>query len=51
MEDDIKNIKVDFLSNHWLDLIQLSNLCSGDQTKTDEGELKMTSTEEDLNGR
>ena len=37
MEDDFKYLKVYFLSNLWLDLIQILNLSSGDQTNTDKG--------------
>jgi hypothetical protein len=33
MEDDLKILKVEYLRNHWLDLPQISNLSSGDQTK------------------
>ena len=33
MEDDLKIIKVEYLSNHWSDLLQILNLCRGDQTK------------------
>ena len=34
MEDDLKTLKVDFLSNHMVDLTQILNLILGDQTKT-----------------
>jgi hypothetical protein len=37
MEDDLKIINVEYLSNYWLDLIQILNLSSRDQTKIDEG--------------
>ena len=37
MEDDLKNLKMDFLNNHWADLYQFLNLTSGDETKTDKG--------------
>jgi hypothetical protein len=33
MEDDLKILKVEYLSNHWLDLPQISRLGLGDQTK------------------
>ena len=33
MEDDLKILKVEYLSNHWSDLPQILNLSSGDQTK------------------
>ena len=33
MEDDLKNAKQEYLSNHWLDLIQIWNLGLGDQAK------------------
>jgi hypothetical protein len=33
MEDNLKIEKVEYLSNHWLDLTQILNLSSGDQTK------------------
>ena len=33
MEDDLKIVKVEYLSNHWLDLRQILNLISEDQTK------------------
>ena len=33
MEDDLKILKVEYLSNHWLDFPQILNLSSGDQTK------------------
>ena len=33
MEDDLKIIKVEYLSNHWSDLPQILNLYQGDQTK------------------
>jgi hypothetical protein len=36
MEDDL-SLKMDFLSNHWLDLFQILNLSSRDKTKIDEG--------------
>jgi hypothetical protein len=43
MEDDLKILKVEYLSNHWLDLPQISNLSLGDQTK-----IKNTWNEDDL---
>ena len=33
MKDNLKMYKVEYLSNHWLDLPQILNLSSGDQTK------------------
>ena len=32
MEDDLNIIKDEYLNNHWLDLSQMLNLSSGDQT-------------------
>ena len=46
MEDDLKILKVEYLSNHWSDFPQILNLSSGDQTK-----IKNTQNEDDLNGR
>jgi hypothetical protein len=37
MEDDLKNLKMDYLSKHWADLYQFLNLTSGDQNKTNKG--------------
>ena len=34
MEEDIKICKVEYISNHWLDLPQIFNLSSWDQTTT-----------------
>ena len=36
MEGDLKILKVEYLSNHWLDFTQISNLSPGDQTKIKE---------------
>ena len=33
MEEDLKILKVEYLSNHWSDFPQISNLSLGDQTK------------------
>ena len=33
MEDDLKILKVEYLSNHWLDLLQNLNWSLEDQTK------------------
>ena len=33
MEDDLKILKVEYLSNHWSDLPQILNLSLGDQTQ------------------
>jgi hypothetical protein len=35
VEDDLKILKVEYLSNHWLDLPQILNCSLGDQTKID----------------
>ena len=46
MEDNLKILKVEYLSNHWSDLLQISNLSLEDQTKINvvlEFEMKMTS--------
>jgi hypothetical protein len=45
-KDDLKILKVEYRSNHWLDLPQTSNLGSGDQTKIKydlKYEMKITS--------
>ena len=34
MKDDLKIAKVEYLSNHWLDLPEILNLNSRDQTET-----------------
>ena len=34
MEDDLKISKVEYISNHWLDLSQILNLSLGDQAKS-----------------
>ena len=33
MEDDLKILKVEYLSNHWSDLPKISKLSLGDHTK------------------
>jgi hypothetical protein len=46
MEDDLKILKVEYHSNYWSDLSQISNLSLGDQTKIKFGlefEMKTTS--------
>jgi hypothetical protein len=49
MEDDLKILKVEYLSNHLSDPLQILNLSSGDQTKVkkawneDDCEWKTTS--------
>jgi hypothetical protein len=46
MEDDLKILKVEYLSNHWSDLPQIWNLSLEDQTKIKFGlefEVKTTS--------
>ena len=35
MEDDLKILKIEYLSNFWSDLPQIWNLNLGDQTKID----------------
>ena len=42
-EDNIKILKVEYLSNHWSDLLQILNWSSEDQTKN-----QNTLNEEDL---
>ena len=43
MEDDLKILKVEYLSNRWSDLPQILDLGSGDQTK-----IKNVWNEDDL---
>jgi hypothetical protein len=43
MEDDLKILKVEYLSNHSLDPPQILNLSSGDQIKIKMLEMKTTS--------
>ena len=43
MEEDLKILKVEYLSNPWSDFTQISNLSSGDQAK-----FKNTQNEDDL---
>ena len=43
MEDDLKILKIEYLSNHSSDPPQILNLRSGDQTKIKMLEMKMTS--------
>ena len=33
MEDNLRILKVEYISNHWSDLPEISNFMSGDQTK------------------
>ena len=33
MEDNLKILKVEYLSNHWSEFTQILNLSLGDQTK------------------
>jgi hypothetical protein len=33
MEDDLKILKTEYISNHWSDLSQILNLSLGNQTK------------------
>ena len=43
IEDDLKIFDVEYLSNHWSDLIQIVNISKGGQTKVYSGlKLKMT---------
>jgi hypothetical protein len=42
MEDDLKILKVDYLSNHRPELPQILNLSSGDQTEIKTVEMKTT---------
>ena len=46
MEEDLKILKVEYLSNHWSDFPQILNLSLGDQTK-----IKNAWNEDDLHGR
>ena len=39
MEDDLKILKVEYLSNHWLDVTQIWNLSLGDQTTLATGRI------------
>ena len=49
MEDDLKKLNVEYLSNHWLDVIQILNLSKGDLTKVYRSlKMKTTPTEDDL---
>ena len=43
MEDDLNILKVEYLSNHWLDFPQILKLSLEDQTK-----IKNSSNEDDL---
>ena len=43
MEDNLKILKVKYISNHWPDLSQILNLSSGDPTK-----IKNPQKEDDL---
>ena len=46
MDDNLKILKGEYLSNHWSDLLQISNLSLEDQTKINvvlEFEMKTTS--------
>ena len=45
MNDNLNTLKAEHLSNHWLDLPQILNLMSGDQTK-----IKNALNEDDLHG-
>jgi hypothetical protein len=49
IEDDLKILNVEYLSNHWSDLIQILNLNYWDQTKVYRNiKLKTNPTEDDL---
>ena len=50
MEDDLKTSKFEYISNHLLDLPQILNLSSGDQTKIKMHDMNRTYVrmEEDL---
>jgi hypothetical protein len=49
MEDDLKILNVEYLSNHWSDLIQILNLSEGDQTKVYRSiKVKTAPMEDDL---
>ena len=49
MEDDLKKLKEEYLSNHWLDLIQILNLSYGDYTKVYRSlKVKTTPMEDNL---
>ena len=43
MEEDLKMLKVEYLSNHWSDFPQIQKLSLGDQTK-----IKNAENEDDL---
>ena len=43
MEDELKILKVKYLSNNWSDFPQILNLSSGDQTKIKMVEMKTSS--------
>jgi hypothetical protein len=49
MEDDLKILKVEYLSNHWSDFPQILNLSSGYQTKIKILKTKTTSKYQNLN--
>jgi hypothetical protein len=49
MEDNLKILNVEYLSNHSSDLVQILNLSYGDQTKVYRSfRLKTTPMEDDL---
>jgi hypothetical protein len=48
MEDDLKILKGEYLSNHWLDLVNILKLSCGYQTKIDESFIFITSMEDNL---
>jgi hypothetical protein len=49
MEDDLKILNVEYLSNHWSDLVQILNLGYGDQTKVYRSfRLRISTMEDDL---
>ena len=49
MEDDLKIWKVEYLSNHWMDLTQIWNLSYWDQIRVQKGiKWRQTQMEDDL---
>ena len=49
MEDNLKLLNIEYLSNHWSDLIQILDLSYGDQNKVYRSfRLKTTPMEDDL---
>ena len=48
MEEDLKKLKIEYLSNHWSDFPQILNLSLRDQTKSKMLKTKTTSNGEDF---